>query len=71
MKLVDDWASCWKWLSVQANTIGIAFTTTYGLMYDQLKTFLPPKLMTIAVVVVFALGIIGRLVPQPPKDPPA
>lgn len=64
MKLVDEWKSCWKWLSVQANTLGIAITSTYGLMYDQLKDTLPPKWMTVAVVAVFLLGIGGRLISQ-------
>jgi hypothetical protein len=68
MKLVEEWGSCWKWLSVQANTVGIAITSTYGLMYDELKDTLPPKWMTIAVIVVFALGIAGRLISQPAND---
>jgi hypothetical protein len=68
MKLVEEASSCWRWLSVQANTLGIAISSTYGLMYDQLKETLPPKWMTVAVVAVFALGIVGRLISQTPKD---
>lgn len=70
MKLIEEWRGCWKYLSVQANTIGVAITTTYGAMYDQLKETLPAKYMMLAVGGVFVLGIVGRLVSQAPKDVP-
>lgn len=68
MKLIEEWRSCWKYLSVQANTIGVAVASTYGLMYDQLKETLPPHVMSGVVAGVFVMGIIGRLVSQAPKD---
>lgn len=68
MKLIDEWRSCWKYLSVQANTLGVAITATYGSMYDQLKEVLPPRYMMIVVIGVFVSGIIGRLIVQTSKD---
>lgn len=70
MKLIDDWENCWKFLSVQAQAIGVAITTTYAAMYSELKDTLPPKWMLAIVGAVFALGIAGRLISQEKKDPP-
>jgi hypothetical protein len=70
MKLIEEWRNCWKYLSVQANSVGVAITATYASLYEQLKENLPPRYMMIAVVLVFVLGIAGRLIVQTPKDGP-
>lgn len=64
MKLIEEWKECWKWFSVQANTIGIAMSSTYGLMYEQLKETIPAQYMAGITAAVFVLGVIGRLVNQ-------
>lgn len=70
MNLIDEWRSCWRFLSVQANTIGVAITATYGTLYDELKGNFPPKWMAVLTAGVFVLGIVGRLISQTPKDDP-
>lgn len=70
MKIIEEWRNSWKYLSVQANAIGVAVTAAYSSMYDQLKETLPPRYMIFAVVAVFVLGIVGRLIAQTPKDDP-
>lgn len=67
MRLVDDWKKCLKWFSVQANMIGVAITSTYAAMYQELKADFPPKYMLLVTAGVFVLGIIGRVVSQTPK----
>lgn len=71
MKLIDDWRGCWKFLSVHAGVLGVAISTTYASLYSQLKENFPPTYMAILTGVVFALGIVGRLISQSPesKDP--
>lgn len=69
MKLIDEWRSAWKYLSVQANSIGVAISGTYAIMYDQLKENFPPQYMVMVTAAVFVSGIIGRVVSQTPKEP--
>lgn len=70
MSLIDNWKSCLRFFSVQANTLGIAITATYGALYDELKGNFPPKWMAILTAGVFVLGILGRVISQTPKDDP-
>ncbi|MES2729929.1 MAG: hypothetical protein V4621_07545 [Pseudomonadota bacterium] len=67
MKLIDEWRGCLRFLSVQANVIGIAISTTYATLYSQLKENFPPTYMAILTGVVFVAGIVGRLISQSPK----
>lgn len=64
LKLVTNWRSALRMLSVQLNLIGTAVTSTYVLMYDQLKDAVEPTMMGKIVVAVFILSILGRLVDQ-------
>lgn len=68
MTLIDEWKTCWKYLSVQANAIGVAISTGYAAMYDQLKEAFPPAYMAGLTGAVFLLGIVGRVVSQTKKD---
>lgn len=68
MALIDEWRSAWKWLSIQANSVGIAISGTYAMLYDQLKENFPPKIMAAVTGGVFIAGIIGRLVSQDKKE---
>lgn len=68
MSLIDEWRSAWKYLSVQASSIGLAISAAYGLMYNQLKENITPQYMAILTGAVFVLAILGRLVSQTPKD---
>lgn len=69
-KLVDDWRRFYTWFSVQANVLGGSISLGYLSMYDKLKENFPPKYMMLITAVVFALGVIGRLSKQAPKDAP-
>lgn len=64
MKLIEDWRSAWKFLSVQAQAIGVAISSTYAVLYDQLKDNFPPKYMLVLTGAVFLLGIAGRVISQ-------
>ncbi len=69
MKLIDEWKSAWKFLSVQANSIGAAMAVGYASMYEQLKENFPPKYVAAITAAVFILGIVGRVVSQNKDDP--
>jgi formate/nitrite transporter FocA (FNT family) len=68
MRLVSDWKKCWKWFSVQAGVIGSSMSIGYVSMYAQLKENFPPKYMMLVTAVVFALGVVGRVISQDKKD---
>jgi hypothetical protein len=68
MKLIDDWKKALRLFSVQANGIGIAISSTYALLYEQLKESFPAKYMAGLTGLVFLFGILGRLVHQGKKE---
>jgi len=68
MKLIDNWHKCLRLFSQQANAIGIALSLTYSSMYDHLKDNLPPAWMAGITGAIFALGFLGRIVDQTPKE---
>lgn len=64
MKLIDEWKTAYRFLSVQANVIGTAIATGYATMYPQLKDTIPPDVMAWITGGVFALGILARVISQ-------
>ena len=68
MRLIDDWKKALRLFSVQANGIGIAISSTYALLYEQIKENFPPKFMAGLTGLVFLSGIFGRLVSQEKKE---
>ena len=65
--LIEDWRKAYRYLSVQANGVGMAIAATYGAMYDQLKETFPPQWMAAVTGGVFLTGIILRVVAQKPR----
>lgn len=68
MKLIPDWHNAVKLFSVQANAIGAALASTYGLMYPQLRESIPPQWMAGITAAVFVAGIVCRVISQQPKE---
>lgn len=68
MKLIDEWRTAWKFLSVQANVLGGAMASAYATFYPQLKETISPATMGYITGAVFALGVIGRVISQQPKE---
>ncbi len=68
MKLIPEWAICWKWFSQQANVVGSSLSIGYVSMYDKLKENFPPKYMIGITAAVFILGFIGRIIDQTKAD---
>lgn len=68
MRLIDEWRTAWKFLSVQANVLGGAMASAYATFYPQLKDTISPAAMGYLTGAVFALGVIGRVISQQPKE---
>ena len=64
MKLVSNWRSALKMLSVQISTLGGAVSTSYAVFYPQLKEYVSPTVMMYVVGATFILTIVGRMIDQ-------
>lgn len=64
MRLVENWRSAWKWISVHCMAWAIALQGAWEACPDSLKAGLNPKLVTVVTVSLLVLGILGRLVKQ-------
>jgi hypothetical protein len=64
MMLIPEWKTAYRFLSVQANVIGMAMATGYATMYPQLKDTIPPDVMAWITGAVFVLGIVARVISQ-------
>ncbi len=67
MKLIDEWHRCYRLYSQQINAVGVALSTTYAVMYDQIRDVLPARYLAILTGVVFAGSFVLRLIKQEPK----
>lgn len=68
MKLVDDWSAAWRWFSMQAMGLNVAFLATWAVMPDEIKTAMPSWLMPVVAIALLLTGMIGRLVQQTPPE---
>jgi hypothetical protein len=64
MKLVDNWKSAWRWLSVQAMTISAIVPAAWLSVPEDMRAAVPADWLAYAAITLAGLGIIGRLVKQ-------
>jgi hypothetical protein len=67
MKLVDDAKSAWRWISMRCMAAALALQGAWEVLPDDLKTGIPPKLVTYVALGRLALGMLGRVVKQGEK----
>lgn len=70
MKLIDEWKSAWKMLSVQAMGAALAIQGAWPEIPTDLKAQLPQHLVHWVSIGLLVLGIAGRLVKQPSVQAP-
>ena len=68
MKLVENAKQAWRWISVQCMFGAGVLTAVWENMPSDLKTHIPPTLVTGITIGLLVLGIAGRLIKQ---EPPA
>ncbi len=64
MRLVDDWKSCWKWLSVNCMILAGSIQGAWAAISDDMKQYIPHHLVTGLTIGLLVLGVIGRLIKQ-------
>lgn len=67
MKLIEEWKTCYKFLSVKANALAAAVGVTYAQYYDEMKEIFPPKYMITVLVAAFIASTILRVISQTKK----
>lgn len=70
--LAPGWRKAYKWFSLQASAINVAFLVTWASMPDDIKTALPSWLVPAMAVFVLVVGMVGRMTKQaeaPSKNP--
>ncbi len=64
IKLVADWKSCYKWLSVNCMVLAAAFQGAWIYIPEDLRQAMPPGIVTAITVGLLFLGVVGRLINQ-------
>ncbi len=68
MRLVNDWKSAWKWVSMNCMVWATVLLTVWATIPDDLKKELPHGVDRWVAVLLLITGIAGRLIRQGPKD---
>ncbi len=69
MRLVDDWKSAWKWLSVQFVAAAGSVQLAVLAFPDTLRQYLPDWVTHLVAVGLLAAAVLGRLVDQKATKP--
>jgi hypothetical protein len=64
MKLVDNWKSAWRWISVHAMAAAAAVQVTWASIDEAMRDKLPDNLVLYLTLALLFLGLVGRLVKQ-------
>lgn len=68
MKLVENWRSAWRWISVNCMVMAAALQGAWAYIPEDMKASLPPDLVRLATIALLAVGVAGRLVQQTPNE---
>lgn len=67
MKLVQDWKSAYKWLTIHLSILGIVATGMWDYI-PTLQTIIPAPLMTKITLGLFGAIMIARIIKQGKDD---
>lgn len=68
MKLIDEWRSSWRWLSVQFAGLSAVILTAWLALPEDIKAAVPDSVKAIAAYVGIAAAVLLRLVKQKDKS---
>lgn len=60
-ELIEDWHQAWKWASVNCMALAAAIQGAWLYVPDDMKSSIPPKLVSGVTIALLALGVFGRL----------
>lgn len=66
-RLIDEWRSAWKWMSVNCMALVVAIQLTWVNMPDDMKAALPDNAVHWSSLALLVLGVAGRVTQQGAK----
>lgn len=64
MRLVPDWKSAWRWLSVQFMTLAAAAEVAWRTLPPEALAVIPPDWQGYITLGLILAGLIGRMIDQ-------
>jgi hypothetical protein len=64
MKLIDEWRAAHKMVSVQAMSAALAVQGAWAQIPPDMKSSIPPQVVTYLTLGLIVLGIVGRFIKQ-------
>lgn len=67
IEMVEDWQSCWRWISIICMTVSGAINLAWYALADDFKKSISPDWLAKIALITFLLmvvGILGRLIKQ-------
>ena len=68
LKLVDDWKSAWRWISVNCMALAVVVQGAWEFLPADLKNQLSSEWVRGIAIALLVLGILGRLIKQERKN---
>ena len=69
LKIVENWKSAWRWISVWCMSLSAAIMSSWDMLPPEWKAALPSQSMGKYVVPLLIIGIVGRFIDQTTKLP--
>ena len=66
LRLVQNWRSAWRWISVQSMALAAALQLGWASLDAELRSSIPGEWVTGLTVAILVFGALGRLVQQTP-----
>jgi hypothetical protein len=64
LHLIPDWKQAWRWFSVQASFLNMAFLATWALLPPRFQNAIPEEWVFGIAIGLLVLGVAGRVVDQ-------
>lgn len=65
--IVEDWREAYKWISVNCMTMAAAIQGTWVYIPPEMKSTIPPNLVSGVTIGLLVLGVGGRFFKQKPR----
>jgi type IV secretory pathway TrbF-like protein len=69
LNLIEDWKSAWRFVSVNCMVGAAALQGAWVYIPADMKSSLPPNVVTYVTIALLVIGVVGRLTKQKPVEP--
>ena len=64
LRLVDDWRSAWRWISMNCMVLCAAIQGAWVYIPDDMRSSIPHHLVSGVTIALLIFGVIGRVIKQ-------